>query len=255
MARLVRSFIQFILKLVNSFIGMVGMAMILYAVWMIRDWEGHMAEQPFGGSDHPAPWFIYTFLGLGIALCVITGTGHIAAETANGCCLYLYMLFAILLLVLEGGVTVDVFLNRNWEQDFPEDPSGSFAQFKEFVRSNFEICKWIALSIVSVQGLSLLLAMVLKALGPHQYCYSDNDYDPDRVPLLKNAVQPPPYVVGDPVDGSKNATWNIRINDKEVQGQKSFSSGPVEGRILRMESSKWALSLRGTGGQNLCILL
>lgn len=26
------------------------------------------------------------------------------------------MLFAILLLVLEGGVTVDVFLNRNWEQ-------------------------------------------------------------------------------------------------------------------------------------------
>lgn len=56
--------------------------------------------------------------------------------------------------------------------------------------------------------------MVLKALGPHQYCYSDNDYDPDRVPLLKNAVQPPPYVVGDPVYGSKNATWNIRINDK-----------------------------------------
>lgn len=33
--------------------------------------------------------FIYTFLGLGITVCVITCSGHIAADTANGCCLYL----------------------------------------------------------------------------------------------------------------------------------------------------------------------
>ena len=31
--------------------------------------------------------FIYTFLGLGISLCLITCSGHIAAETANGHCL------------------------------------------------------------------------------------------------------------------------------------------------------------------------
>lgn len=33
--------------------------------------------------------FIYTFLGLGVTFCVITCSGHVAAETANGCCLYL----------------------------------------------------------------------------------------------------------------------------------------------------------------------
>lgn len=33
--------------------------------------------------------FIYTILGLGISLCFITCSGHIAAETANGCCLYI----------------------------------------------------------------------------------------------------------------------------------------------------------------------
>lgn len=99
------------------------------------------------------------------------------------------MLFVFLLLMLEAGVTTDVFLNRNWEQvsfsyfylmtyvvnglwkmlfvcwfhltgdqDFPEDPSGSFTQFKDFVRSNFEICKWIGLTIVSVQ-VSLFLSV------------------------------------------------------------------------------------------------
>lgn len=65
-----------------------------------------------------------------------------------------------------------------------------------------------------LQGLSLLLAMILKALGPHQYYDSDDEYVTERVPLLKNAVLPPPYVIGDPVYGSKNDAWNIRINDK-----------------------------------------
>lgn len=96
-----------------------------------------------------------------------------------------YMFFVFLLLMLEAAVTADVFLNRDWEevtfkfmyllsywvndllnmqtihlvmliqfnvnQDFPEDPSGSFDQFKDFVRLNFHICKLIGLSIVTVQ--------------------------------------------------------------------------------------------------------
>ncbi|KAH7533309.1 hypothetical protein FEM48_Zijuj04G0117100 [Ziziphus jujuba var. spinosa] len=168
MVRLVRSFVQSILKLVNSVMAMVGLAMILYAVWMISVWQRHTGELPFGGSDYPAPWFIYTFLGLGITLCVITCLGHIAAETANGCCLFLYMFIVFLLLMLEAAVTVDVFLNHDWEE-----------------------------------GLSLLLAMILKALGPHRYDDSDDDYSPETAPLLKNAVHPPSYVVGDPAYGSR----------------------------------------------------
>lgn len=49
--------------------------------------------------------------------------------------------------------------------------------------------------------------MVLKALGPHQYYDSDDDYLPDRAPLLQNSGHPPSYVVGDPA-------WSIKINDK-----------------------------------------
>ena len=68
--------------------------------------------------------------------------------------------------------------------------------------------------IFCFQGLSLLLAMILKALGPHQYYDSDDDYASDRVPLLRNAVHPPPYVVGDPVYGSNHDAWKIRIKDQ-----------------------------------------
>ncbi|KAI4322662.1 hypothetical protein L6164_022334 [Bauhinia variegata] len=182
MVRVVRSCIQSMLKLVNSVIGMAGLAMILYSVWMIRAWQREMGELPFGGDfDYPAPWFIYTFLGLGVTFCVITCSGHIAAETANGCCLYLYMAFVFLLLMLEAAVTVDIFLNQDWEEDFPKDPSANFDKFKDFIRSNFEMCKWVGLSIVTIQGLSLVLAMILKALGPHQYYDSDEEYAPERI--------------------------------------------------------------------------
>ncbi|RXH90470.1 hypothetical protein DVH24_035234 [Malus domestica] len=144
------------LKLVNCMIGMVGLSMIM---------------------------FIYTFLGLGITLLVTTCSGHIAAATKNGCCLYLvsfcfkylylafhqkrsgrllyciadlsvevdYMVFVFLLFMLEAGVTAHIFLNRDWEEDFPVDPTGRFDQFKEFVRSNLDNCKWIGLSIACVQ--------------------------------------------------------------------------------------------------------
>ncbi|XP_022748893.1 tetraspanin-19-like [Durio zibethinus] len=203
MVRVVRNCIQSILKLVNSIIGMVGMATILYVIWLIRVWEREVGDLPFEGSDYPAPWFIYTFLGLGVTLCVIACSGHVAAETANGCCLYFYMAFIFLLLMLEAALTTDVFLNRDWEEDFPVDPSGSFNKFKDFIRSNFEFCKWIGLSVVSVQGLCILLAMLVKAVGPHQYYESDDYTDPERVPLLKNAVHPT-YVVGSPVYGSKS---------------------------------------------------
>ncbi|KAG9145476.1 hypothetical protein Leryth_019845 [Lithospermum erythrorhizon] len=209
MARLARSCMQSLLKLVNSGMTMVGISMILYALWMFRGWQKHLAPH----IDVPLPWFIYTFLGIGITMCIISCSGHIAAETANGCCLYIYMVFLFLIVMIEAAVTTDVFLNHRWEEDFPEDQTGNLDHLKHFIKDNFDICKWIGLSVVAVQGLSLLFAMVLKALGPHpeRYYESDDDYLPDRVPLLRPYVPPPNYALGDPVYGSRNNSWNIRV--------------------------------------------
>uniref|UniRef100_A0A1J3CJ54 Tetraspanin-19 n=1 Tax=Noccaea caerulescens TaxID=107243 RepID=A0A1J3CJ54_NOCCA len=216
MVRMVRSCLQSILKLVNSVLGMVGIAMILYAVWLIRQWQEQTGYLPFADSDsdHPVPWFIYAFLGLGAFLCVVTCAGHMAAETVNGCCLYLYMGFIVLLIMVEGGVVADIFLNRDWKEDFPEDPSGAFHHFSKFIESNFKICRWIGLSIVCVQGVSVLLAMLLKALGPHRHYDSDDEYDVSTVALLRDARQPPPYVVGEPFYGAKPESWTVRINER-----------------------------------------
>ncbi|KAK4792416.1 hypothetical protein SAY86_022851 [Trapa natans] len=202
MARMVRSCMQSMLKLLNSVTGMVGIAMILYSAWMIKIWEGHSSDSATDDSSQPNPWFIYTFLGFGITLCVITCCGHIAAETANSCCLYMYMLFILLILALEAAVTADVLLNSQWVQDFPGDLTGNLEQLTKFISSNFKMFEWIGLLIVSIQGLCLLFALVLKALGPHPYYNDDDEFSSDNVPLLRDAA------------ARLSDSWSIRNNEK-----------------------------------------
>ncbi|KAJ6839781.1 tetraspanin-19-like [Iris pallida] len=181
----VRVFLQAALKLVNSVIGLVGTGLILYSLWLIRLWYKD------GLQTSASPWFMYTILSLGASFCLVTCFGHVAAETANGHCLSCYMIFVFSLVMLEAGITAVIFLNRNWEEDFPEDPSGRFNELKDFVSSNFELCKWIVLSFVAAEATVLVIALVLRVLGPdREISYdSDDDYVPARLPLLQNQAQ------------------------------------------------------------------
>lgn len=217
MGRIARTCLRSLLKVVNSIMGIAGIAMILYGFWMIRVWQRDMDGSPYD-LNSTGPWFIYTFLGIGVTLCVITCLGHLAAESAHGYCLSCYMVIIILLLLLETAMAADILLNSNWERDLPEDPTGRFHDLKDFIESNFEICKWVGLLVLLAQGFSILLALALRTLGPNQGSYFDYDTDDDddyaqaRLPLVNNKVQPPPYVnvINDPRFASNNNTWNAK---------------------------------------------
>lgn len=60
MVGVVRTCVQSILKLVNSVIGMVGLAMIMYSLWLIRSWQRNMGHFSFDHSHHhPIPWYVH----------------------------------------------------------------------------------------------------------------------------------------------------------------------------------------------------
>ncbi|XP_057497659.1 tetraspanin-19-like [Actinidia eriantha] len=86
-----------------------------------------------------------------------------------------------LLLTVESILAADISLNSEWENDLPEDPTHKLDDIKEFVENNFDICRWYFLSFVSAQGLSILLAAVVKALDlitkNLATNYDSDDYD------------------------------------------------------------------------------
>ena len=51
--RIVRSCVQTALKAVNSVVGLAGMAVILYALWMLRAWYREVADLD---QRLPVPW-------------------------------------------------------------------------------------------------------------------------------------------------------------------------------------------------------
>ncbi|OAY26167.1 tetraspanin-19 [Manihot esculenta] len=212
MGRIAKILLRSILKMVNSVMGILGIAMVLYGFWMVRVWQRDIEEASSSayGYDSTAPWFIYSFLSIGITLCLITCIGHVSADSSNGFCLSCYTVIISVLLLLEIAFAADILLNSEWEKDLPEDPTGRFHDFKEFVESNFDVFKWIGLLIVLAQGFSMLLAMALRALGLNYGSNydSDNECPPARLPLIDHHLQPPSFVIGNPHFTSDNGTWN-----------------------------------------------
>ncbi|KAL3519730.1 hypothetical protein ACH5RR_017879 [Cinchona calisaya] len=208
MATTVKKCLQMTLKVVNATMGMLGIAMILYGVWMIRVWERDTEDNSSDDGydyDYALPWFIHAFLGIGIALCGITFLGHVAAETANTCCLNCYSGIIFLLLLLDSAMIADVLLNSDWEKDLPDDPSGRFDDFKDFLSSHIHICQWIAFLIFLSQGCSILIATVIKTLAADErnnYYYSDEEIgDSSRFPFLNQPADQQmisTYVIGEP---------------------------------------------------------
>ncbi|PSS04778.1 Tetraspanin-19 like [Actinidia chinensis var. chinensis] len=199
MAKTLKSCLQILLKLVNSTIGIVGISMIIYSMWMARVWQRHMEGSSDDFFRFSVLWFILGFLGIGITLVAITSFGHIAAHTTNAHCLSYYMVAIFFLLLVETALVADIILNSDWEEDFPEDPTGRFDDFKDFVKSNFNTCQWIGLFMVLAQGCSIVLATVLRTLEKDQarYCESDEDNTAPSLPFLYHPVEPLPYIAAD----------------------------------------------------------
>ncbi|EEF43255.1 conserved hypothetical protein [Ricinus communis] len=221
MASVAKTLLRSILKMLNSVMAIVGIAMILYGLWMVRVWQRDMEESSSSDTyDSSALWYIH----YDSSALFSSGSFFVYAETHFIVDIFVLLsifsflgartLLAFLRnIAVELAVGADILLNSDWEKDLPEDPTGRFHDFKEFVKSNFDVFKWIGLLIVLAQGSSILLAMALRATGlNYEPNYdSDDEYPPGRLPLINHHLQPSPYGVGDPGLASKNDAWKVRI--------------------------------------------
>ncbi|XP_022967314.1 tetraspanin-20-like [Cucurbita maxima] len=159
----------------------------------------------------PAPWFIYSFMGLGILLCCIALVGCIAAEAISGCCLCFYNMLIMLFILVEVALVAFIGIDRRWEKDLPLDPTGELEELRQFIEDNIDLCKWIGITVISTQALSLLLAIILRSMVSTRKTEYDTEEeigarDRTREPLLN-----PP---GNQASGAHFDLWGARMREK-----------------------------------------
>ncbi|KAK1260401.1 Tetraspanin-18 [Acorus gramineus] len=184
-----------LLKLLNFLQTFAGVSIVIYSAWMLS--------------------FIYSFMGAGVMVCLITFIGHVAAEAVNGCCLCFYTLLTSILISLEAALVGYLILDKNWEKDLPLDPTGELARLRIFIEDNFDICRWIGISLVSIQALTLLLALILRAMvsSTREEWDSDDDYCVIRRPLIISGGQNPTLTSMD-AKGIRSDIWSTRMREK-----------------------------------------
>ncbi|GKV03402.1 hypothetical protein SLEP1_g15707 [Rubroshorea leprosula] len=70
------------LKISNLIMNLLGIAMIIYCLWLQKKWDEGVAQLPTT-KDLPRPWFIYASLGVGISICLSTVFGYIVGNSLS----------------------------------------------------------------------------------------------------------------------------------------------------------------------------
>lgn len=169
----------------------------------------------------PAPWFIYFLMAVGVLLCCMSCIGHIAAEAINGCCLCFYIILSLVIILLEVALVAFIAIDKQWAKVLPSDPTGELEKIKSFVQENADICKWVGITLLVVQALSVLLSLFLRAMiSSTQRVDSDveNNYaaDGDRIrePLLNSQQNQPSGLTKGEGRATLSDIWTTRIRQK-----------------------------------------
>ncbi|KAJ7965977.1 tetraspanin-19-like [Quillaja saponaria] len=152
------------LRAVNLVITICGVGMIIYSLWLLQKWHKGTIELPYS-LFCSRPWFIYTCLAVGIALCLSTLCGIIVANCFNNSILCIYIASICLLLFLEGAVIANIFFRMDWAAQIDRYIDESHKEFKGFVIFHLKMCRVILITTLILQINSIVLAISLRVVG------------------------------------------------------------------------------------------
>lgn len=190
---------------------------VAIAADMVSGFDG--VEVDLDAFQLPAPWFIYSFMGVGVLLCCITFIGCLAAEVIHGCCLCFYAVLITVLILIEAALVAFIAIDQSWQMDLPFDPTGELESLRSFISDNIEICKWVGIAVVVIQALSVLLSIILRAMVSTRR--TDIEYEGDYdgrgrtwEPLLNPQSSQPSGSTKTDGRGTHSDIWSIRIREK-----------------------------------------
>ncbi|BAF22955.1 tobamovirus multiplication protein 2A [Oryza sativa Japonica Group] len=247
-----RGFFEWVLKLLNLVVMVVGLAMMGYGAYLLVAWLQLLpsppplppapAVAPGGGgggemvrlgrpllllldvSSLPdgtaerlsAAWFIYAFIGVGVIL-FITSIFGCAGASRGGCCLSFYSFLIILFILVELAAGGFIFFNHSWKDVIPVDKTGNFDMMYSFLKENWRIAKWVALGAVLFEAVLFTVALIVQSGNQADYD-SDDEYiaprSSTRQPLVNKQPVADPRVPNLDYRPIRNDAWSQRMREK-----------------------------------------
>ncbi|KAJ3691564.1 hypothetical protein LUZ61_020728 [Rhynchospora tenuis] len=226
-----RSCLGFLLKFLNFLHAFFGVSLAVYAVWVLNHWIRNGGTLDLNKLSDL--WFVGALMGTGAIICLTVLTGYVAAEIRSGCCLCFYSFIAIVLIIAEAALAGGVISNKNWQEYLPNDPTGELKTLLAFIEENEDIFKWIGLSLVAIQGMSVFLALSLKAALPRRRLDydSDEDFVVIRRPLLIPQVAQSYSSSSMDGKGFHSDVWSSRMRQKYGLNQNEYTFNPADSKV------------------------
>uniref|UniRef100_A0A803M916 Uncharacterized protein n=1 Tax=Chenopodium quinoa TaxID=63459 RepID=A0A803M916_CHEQI len=194
--------LAFNLKFLNFLQFFLGFSTVIYSAYLLNQWQNQAPVVPSPPPSAPPPNYLPSFYNNGgslevadqiesvdFAVKLVSGSEidldsqlhfiqlpapwynflktSLKDSMAVASALYPwtnYIFLAILLILLEAAAVVFIAIDQRWDKDLPYDPTGELEKLKFFVKENIDVCKWLGLTFLSVQALSVLLSLVLRAM-------------------------------------------------------------------------------------------
>ncbi|XP_058224251.1 tetraspanin-18-like isoform X1 [Rhododendron vialii] len=152
------------LRVVNVVVNIFGMIIIIYSLWLLKKWFDGVSDLP-SPSNLPRPWFINVCLGVGIAVCLSTLSGHMVANCISKSILGVYIVSIFSLLVIQAAVVVVILFRIDWDSQIFRYIDDDHKGFRSFLLFHIVVCRLIGIVVLVAQIKIVVLAAILWAVG------------------------------------------------------------------------------------------
>lgn len=201
------------IRLFHSAIGMLGMVMMIYATVLFVSYHrtGLIDQKP------AVPWSLGLMGGIGmfmfgsaVAGCIATRTSYVAARRG----IQLLTVSVVLLvstICIQSAMVIFIFSkDAEWKHNLPDDPSGFWILFSEFLSTHQKVAKLTSAALLCTEFLGLALTLWLRSL--YQEAYDEWLFD------VEDQREQERRALGDAAqhayEGGVPSVWNTRARTK-----------------------------------------
>lgn len=151
--------------------GILGTILCLYATTLFVRYHRTGLVPP--DDPHPittTPWSIIILASLGGLLCVSGMIGYRGAHNVDKRnTLFIGMIVLSIMMCLQGLLMTCIFIDAAWKQHLPDDPSGFWTLFSEWIVAHEKMAKIACIGLLCTESMALAWMMWLYSIYQSAY--------------------------------------------------------------------------------------